>query len=83
MNTFFGQRFTISEHATKRVEHWPVKPRSKRLHKKLTKLRGPQFTEEPCVFTSPFGIVVHTKIADALRARAVPAALAFLKGGAV
>ena len=58
----FGTKITVSVNATERAERWPVKRRSKRLHKKLTKLRGQQFYDKPAAFQTPFGLVVHPEI---------------------
>lgn len=55
--------FVISQHATKMVYHWPDKQRSRRLIKKLTKLRGPQVTVEPAAYRMADGrMVVHPVI---------------------
>lgn len=67
MNTFMGVPISVSIHATKMVENWPFKKRSKRLHKKLTKLRGPQFSREPCAMITPDGWVVHPAIMNSFR----------------
>lgn len=67
MNTFMGAQISVSIHATKMVENWQVKKRSKRLLKKLTKLRGPQFTREPCATRTPFGWIVHPEVMDQMR----------------
>lgn len=58
----FGTKIIVSVNATERAERWPVKRRSKRLHKKLTKLRGPQFHDKPAALQTPFGLVVHPEI---------------------
>lgn len=65
--TFGGITFTVSEYAVKRVENWPVKRRSMRLHKKLIKKLGPQFSDEPCIISGPFGKIIHPRIYDKLR----------------
>ena len=60
---FAGMQVVVSIHATERSgPHWPVKSRSRRLHKKLEKKRGPQFTEKPAAFKTPMGLVVHPAI---------------------
>lgn len=66
----FGTKIIVSVNATERAERWPVKRRSKRLHKKLTKLLGPQFYEKPAVFQTPFGLVVHPEIYAELKRQA-------------
>lgn len=66
---FEGVHITVSRHAVQRTENWPVKRRSRRLHKKLTKLRGPQFTDEPCIIRMPSGdIIMHPSFYHKLRA---------------
>jgi hypothetical protein len=71
--TFGGLNVTVSIHATERVgPHWPVKPRSKRLHKKMEKKRGPQFTVKPAAFNTPLGLVVHPEIYAELKRRTTP-----------
>ena len=68
MNSFAGMQSVISQHATKLVYHWPEKKRSRRLIKKLTKLRGPQVTTEPASYIMADGrMVVHPSIFDALK----------------
>ena len=57
-----GLTLTVSPHATKRVTNWPEVRRSKRLYKKLLKKRGPQFSDQPCMLKTPFGIFVHPHI---------------------
>ena len=60
---FGGMKLIVSQNATERTgPHWPIKKRSKRLIKKLTKLRGPQFFDKPAAFHTPFGLVVHPAI---------------------
>lgn len=65
-----GVKITVSEHATQEAINWPVKKRSRRLHKKLTKKRGPQITRKPCALQTPWGLVVHPTIYTALIAEA-------------
>jgi hypothetical protein len=68
MNSFMGVNIVVSQHATKLVYHWPEKKRSRRLIKKLTKLRGPQITTEPASYVMADGrMVVHPSILDALK----------------
>jgi hypothetical protein len=62
LRSFGGINVTVSLNATKRVENWPNKKRSRRLVKKMTKKRGPQITYEPAAFETPFGFVVHPDI---------------------
>jgi len=63
MQTYAGIPFVVSQHATKTVFHWPDKERSRRLIKKLTKLRGPQVTYEPAAYQMPDGrMVMHPDI---------------------
>jgi hypothetical protein len=60
---FQGVPFVVSQHATKTVFHWPDKERSRRLIKKLTKLRGPQVTYEPAAYQMADGrMVMHPTI---------------------
>lgn len=74
LSTFGGVNVTISPHAVQRRENWPIKRRSKRLYKKLTKKRGPQFTEVPCAFQTPMGLVVHPEVWAQMRAQSAPIA---------
>ncbi|MEH7827625.1 hypothetical protein [Gemmobacter denitrificans] len=60
-------KIIISKHATKQIENWPNKPRSRRLVKKLTKLRGPQITYKPCAIRTAMGLIVQPAIYDQLR----------------
>lgn len=69
---FGGVNITVSIHAVERKENWPNKRRSKRLIKKLTKLRGPQITYAPCAFKTPLGLVVHPTIYAQLKERSHP-----------
>lgn len=69
LGTFGGMKVTVSKHAVERTENWPVLKRSKRLHKKLTKKRGPQFSETPCALQTPFGLVVHPEIYELLKSK--------------
>ena len=63
-----GVAFVVSNNATKLVYHWPNKKRSRRLIKKLTKLRGPQITREPCAYQMADGrMVIHPAIYTQLR----------------
>lgn len=63
-----GINFMVTDHAVKRVEHWPDKKRSRRLQKKMTKLYGPQYTEEPAAYHMADGrMIVHPKIYAALK----------------
>ena len=66
----FGTKIIVSVNATERAECWPVKRRSKRLHKKLTKLRGPQFYDKPGAIQTPFGLVVHPEVYAELKRQA-------------
>ena len=67
---FGSTQIIVSMNATKRTgPHWPIRKRSKRLIKKLTKLRGPQFFDEPAAFQTPFGLVVHPAIYAQLKDR--------------
>ena len=75
---FQGVPFVVSPHATKQVHHWPEKKRSRRLVKKLTKLRGPQVTIEPAAYQMADGrMVMHPTIYARLRQQSDNA-----KGGA-
>lgn len=57
---FAGIKVIVSPYATTEVRHWPQKKRSKRLIKKLTKLRGPEITQEPGYFMmGPDMMVMH------------------------
>lgn len=63
ISMYAGVSVVISQHATKQVYNWPNKPRSRRLIKKLTKLRGPQVTYEPAAYRMADGrMVVHPAI---------------------
>ena len=63
-----GSEFVVSGKAVKRVEHWPDAKRSRRLQKKMTKLRGPQYTEEPAAYRMADGrMIVHPKIYAAIK----------------
>ena len=58
-----GVNFVVSDRAVKEVVHWPRAKRSRRLHKKMLKLRGPQFTTEPAAFAMADGrMVIHPEI---------------------
>jgi hypothetical protein len=60
---FGGLPVTVSLNATERTgPYWPVRQRSKRLHKKLMKKRGPQFFDKPAAFKTPYGLIVHPDI---------------------
>jgi hypothetical protein len=63
-------KIIVSIVATQRAERWPVKRRSNRLHKKLTKLRGPQFYDKPGAIQTPSGLVVHPEIYAELKRQA-------------
>ena len=68
VRTYGGMQIVVSGNATKLVYHWPEKKRSRRLIKKLTKLRGPQVTTEPAAYTMADGrMVVHPAIYQKLR----------------
>ena len=79
LNSFMGVRVIITPHATRKVWHWPDKKRSRRLIKKLTKLRGPQVTIEPAAYVMADGrMAMHPHLAH--RLRNIP--IGGLKGGA-
>ena len=70
ISTFGGVKLVISSNAMQRVINWPVKPRSRRLHKKLTKIRGQQFTDKPGAWMMADGrMICHPKLYDAMKAR--------------
>lgn len=50
MNIFMGIKIATSPHATRTIYNWPIKARSKRLIKKLTKLRGQQVSVVPTAY---------------------------------
>jgi hypothetical protein len=63
ISSFSGVPFVVSGRAVKQTIHWPVKQRSKRLHKKLTKRLGPQVAYEPAAYRMADGrMVVHPTI---------------------
>lgn len=62
-----GTKIIVSQHATKEQVNWPIKKRSRRLHKKMTKRLGQQITIVPCAFQTPMGMVVHPLIFEKLR----------------
>jgi len=63
MAKFMGMNVVVSGHATKLTYHWPIKTRSRRLIKKMTKRRGPQITTEPCAYQMADGrMIVHPSI---------------------
>ena len=67
-----GVKFVISQHALQTITNWPVKKRSKRLHKKLSKKRGPQFTTKPAAYVMADGrMVIHPALFDQLKARSI------------
>jgi len=66
-----GIDFVVSGRAVKRVEHWPAAKRSRRLQKKLNKLRGPQYTEEPAAYRMADGrMIIHPALFKALKDQA-------------
>lgn len=68
MIRYRGVEFVVSHHATKLVYHWPDKKRSRRLVKKLTRLRGPQVTCEPCAYLMADGrMAIHPVVYSKLR----------------
>jgi len=69
---FGGMKVTVSTAATKEVIRWPVKKRSRRLHKKMTARLGQQIVREPCALTTPFGLIVHPEIYAALKREVRP-----------
>lgn len=65
ISTFGGVQLVVSGNAIRRVTHWPEKPRSRRMHKKLTKRLGPQFSYEPGAWMMADGrMIVHPKLYD-------------------
>jgi len=63
ISRFNGIELVISGNAMQRVINWPEKVRSRRLHKKLTKKRGPQITEKPGAWMLADGrMIVHPKL---------------------
>ena len=63
-----GIDFVVSGRAVKRTEHWPNVKRSRRLQKKMTKLRGPQYTKEPATYRMADGrMIIHPAIYKALQ----------------
>jgi hypothetical protein len=67
---FGGVQMIVTENAMERVTHWPVRQRSARLHKKMTKKRGPQFTEKPGAFKMADGrMIIHPQLYHALKQR--------------
>lgn len=70
MNMLLGMKIIVSQHATELVTNWPEKRRSKRLVKKMTKKRGPQFSVKPTAYQVGGTMIVHPSILAALRAKA-------------
>lgn len=70
---FGGLKIVVSVHAVERKYGWPARHketrRSARLYKKLSKKFGPQYVEKPCALKTPFGLVVHPEIYQALKVR--------------
>ena len=68
MLSLIGVQMAVSPHATQVVYNWPDKKRSRRLIKKLTKLRGPQITTKPCAYRMADGrMVIHPSLFAALQ----------------
>lgn len=57
-----GVKLIVSVHATEEAWRWPKKKRSRRLVKKMTKKYGPQIYRKPCMYMTPFGLVMHPDI---------------------
>ena len=63
ISSFGGIELVVSGNAMQRVTNWPVKSRSRRLHKKMTKKHGPQFTEKPGAWMMADGrMICHPKL---------------------
>ena len=76
ISSFGGVKIVVSGNAVDRVTNWPIKSRSRRLHNKMTKKRGPQFTEKPGAWMMADGrLICHPKLYNAIKAR-------IAKGGA-
>jgi hypothetical protein len=69
MGTFNGLQIIISANAQKVTWNWPDKKRSKRLIKKLTRLRGPQITTEPQAYRMGGKLIIHPDLYQALKQR--------------
>jgi len=67
----FGVNISVSQHSTKEQINWPIKKRSRRLHKKMTKRLGPQITRVPCAFMTTTGMIVHPDIYAQLKREAI------------
>lgn len=70
MNSFAGLQITVSEHAVAKTLNWSEKKRSRRLHKKMTKRLGPQWTYTPTSYRMGNVIVCHPTIYSRLKASA-------------
>jgi hypothetical protein len=66
-----GINFVVSEMAVQTVFNWPDVKRSRRLHKKLTKLLGPQISYKPASYQMADGrMVIHPALFKALKDQA-------------
>lgn len=67
-----GRRIIVSPHAVVDTETrlFPAsRHRSKRIHKKLVRRHGGEFTKKPCIYETPQGIIVHPALLPELRRR--------------
>ena len=62
-----GVRITLSADVLKRVRVWPEKKRSRRLIKKMTEKRGPEFIDKPAIYQTPIGFVCHPSLYQSLK----------------
>ena len=62
MDTYLGFKLIVSPAAVSLVWNWPIGQRSKRLVKKMTKLRGPQVTSTPTSMRLGMSLIVHPEI---------------------
>ena len=67
-----GMPIHVSLAATERALRWPEKKRSRRLHKKLTNLRGNQIWDKPCSYVIQGTLFIHPTLLPELRRRTTP-----------
>jgi hypothetical protein len=65
--TFGGTKITVSNEAYEMVPIFPDKPRTKRRMRRTRGKFGRLDRINPLAYQTPFGLVVHPKIYDALK----------------
>lgn len=80
MDTYLGYKLIVCPAAV--FWNWPAKHRSKRLVKKMTKLRGPQVTSTPISIRLGMSLIVHPEIYAELKRKSEHAAATPTKYGA-